>query len=323
MWKTLDMIVSSKQISVTIIVLFFAGILGYFLFWFGYIEIFINHAEVENFAVISREKTYKCAENPCRIKVRAGSKFFAKVSHPLAESKNISIAKIPLLKTEKIVIPAKKELVEVKVEKISRQNLSPDLTPFFHKQSLDSEILQPILTAENGKFAVFSRNFAGKLKIYIKNKISEQLLTTIDDDFSPIFLEKNFYLTENGIVIPAKNRVYYYDFATQRKFKILEINSLRIADISVSADGNEVVFYNLKEKKWQKSLISGGIKNLGNQNFAGFWNDKFLEIRGNIIYLNGEKSQKIPLNISASDKVYLHGDNLIVEKDFEIWEVEL
>jgi hypothetical protein len=310
------MTVSNKQISIAIIVAFFAGILGYFLFWFGYVEIFINHAEVEKFQVISREKTYECTENPCRIKVRASSKFFAKVSHPLAENKNISIAKIPLWKTEKIVIPAKKELAEVKVEKISRQNLSSD-------SRYDLDFFGPILTAENGEFVIFSRDFDGKLGVFIKNKASEQLLTTIDDEFLPIFLEKNFSLTENGIVIPAKNRVYYYDFATQRKFKILEINSLRIANISVSADGKEVIFYNLKEKEWQKLFTSGEIKSLGNQFFAGFWNDDFLEIRGNFLYLNDEKSRKIPLNILASDKIYLRGNNLIVEQDFEIWKIEL
>lgn len=313
------MTVSNKQISIAIIVLFFAGILGYFLFWFGYVEIFINHAEVENFTVVSREKTYECKENPCRLKVRAGTKFFAKIQNDLAENKTISIPSIPFLKTQKIIIQAKKEIAKAEIQKISRDSLQKNW-PYPTKNNFG-----PVLVSENNKFAIFSRYFAGELKIFITNgHSSDQLLTSIQDEFLSVFLEKNFSLTENGIVIPAKNRVYYYDFATQRKFIILEMNSLRISDISVSNNGKEVVFYNIKEKVWQKySLNSQEFKNINEVNFAGFWKDDYLEIRDNIVYINKQKSREIPLEISASDKFSIRGNSLIIEQDFEIWEINL
>lgn len=307
---------SSKQISIAIIVLFFAGILGYFLFWFGYVEVFVNHAEVESFQIKSREKTYQCDKNPCRIKIRAGKKFVGQVKHNLAENKTFLIPKIPLLKTEKIVIQAKKELPQAEVEKISQDSLQKNW-PHQIKNNFG-----PVLVSENNKFTIFSRYFAGKLKIFIKNQNSEQLLTTIEDEFLPIFLEKNFSLTKNGIVIPAKNWIYYYDFITQRKSQLLKVNSLRIADISVSADAKKVVFYNLKEKVWQK-YSSGEIKNLDGENVAVFWGNKFLEVRGNIIYLNNEKWQKIPLEISVSDRFSIRGNNLIIEHNFEVLRIEL
>lgn len=319
MWKTLDMIVSDKKISIALIVIVFLGIIGYFFLWFGYVEIVINHEEIEFFQVNSREKVYKCDENPCRIKVRAGKKFVAQVNHPLSENKTISIAHIPLFATEKVIIQAKEELPMAEMEKISRDSLIQSW-PYQIKNSFG-----PILVSENKKFAIFTRKFAGKLRIFIKNNTSEQFLTEITDDFSEIFLEKNFSLLNSGIVIPAKNRVYYYDFATQRKFKLLEINSLRIADISVTDNSEEVVFYNIKEKAWQKfSQNPLVIKNYSNATkFAGFWGDVVLEIRGNIIYLNGQKSLQIPLKIEASNRFSIRGDNLIVEQDFEVLKIRL
>ena len=317
------MTVSNKQLSIAIIIAFFAGILVYFFFWFGYIEIFINHAEVENFTIKSREKTYKCTKNPCRIKVRAGSKFLAQVIHPLAAKKMITVLKVPLWETKKIEIPAKKELPEVKIKKLFKTAEQDALNKFLGGKKSDFKAFGPVLVAENNKFVIFSREIAGQLQVFIRNKNSEQLLTTIKDDFFPIILEKNFSLTPNGIIIPAKKRVYYYDFTTQRKSVLLEKNSLRLSSISVSSTGDEVIFYDLKEKKWQKLTSSGEIKNLGNLNFAGFWNDKSLEIQENKISLDGVESWEIPAKISASDKIYFRENHLIIEKDFEVWEIAL
>ncbi len=336
------MTVSNKQLSIAIIVLFFAGILFYFFLWFGYIEIFANQVEVENFQVKSRavprsavEKTYECTENPCRIKVRAGSKFLAVVEHPLLETKKIYIAKVRPFQTEKVVIPAKKELPEVEVKEIPKKSLSPDLKKLFGKESPENQkSFGPILTAKDGKFAIISsiqraqdkQDFQGKLQIFIKTKSSEQLLTTITDEFMPIFLEKNFSLTTNGIIIPAKNRVYYYDFATQRKFKILEINSLRLSNISVSADGEEVVYYNLKTKKWEKISLNSDKPTLllGDKIFfAGFWENHFLKITDNTIYLDGQEKWKIPAKFADPDQIYWQNQRLIIEKDFNKGEIIL
>ena len=322
------MTASNKQLSIAIIVLFFAGILGYFFLWFGYIEIFANQVEVENFQVKSRKKAYNCTENPCRIKVRAGSKFLAVVEHPLLETKKIYIAKVHPFQTEKVVIPAKKELPEVTITEIPRNFLLPEFL------GENPKFFGPILTAKDGKFDIISsiqraqdkQDFQGKLQIFIKTKSSEQLLTTIADEFLPIFLEKNFSLTTNGIVIPAKNRVYYYDFATQRKFKILEINSLRLSNISVSADGEEVVYYNLKTKKWEKISLNSDKPPLLLEDkifFAGFWENHFLKITDNTIYLDGQEKWKIPAKFANPDQIYWQNQRLIIEKDFARGEIQL
>ncbi len=315
------MTVSNKQISVVIISAFGIGLLVYYFLWFGYVEISINHSKITNFLVQTREKKYQCSQNPCRIKTRAGKKFLAQIDNKLVEEKIISVSKVPLWKTVKITVSTKKEIPVARLEKISRKNLYPTSTAFSSLENLHS--FGPVLISQNEKFAVFSRYFGGKLKIFIKDKNSEQLLTTIKDEFQPIFLEKNFSLTSNGIIIPAKNKIYYYDFITQRKIKILEINSLRIANISVSADSQEVIFYNIKEKKWQKFNSKNGFVDLDNQKFNGFWRDRFLEIRGNYIYLNGQATWRIPIKLSPDNKIYLQDDEMIIEQDFEIWKVYL
>ncbi len=311
------MTVSNRQLSIAIIVAFFAGVLVYFFLWFGYIEIFVNHAEVENFIVKSREKIYQCSKNPCRIKVRAGSKFIAEVQHKLVnENSKIFIKKVPLWKTKKIVIRVQPDLPEIKAEKIPRN---------FGKK-IDGKTGFPILIAPDGKFQIFAKNFAGFLNIFIQTTGKPQLLTRIKDDFQVVFLNKNFSLTSNGIIIPAKNRVYYYDFATQRKFKILEINSLRLQNISVSADAQKVIFYNLKTKNWQEVFLNSDQKPLilkDNENFAGFFDKNLIEIHDNKIFINNVPRWKTPFPISADISFRIHENNLILEKDFTTWNIKI
>jgi hypothetical protein len=317
------MTVSDKQISIAIITaVFFAGI-GYLFFGFGYIEIFINHADIETFQVKSSKKTYQCIKNPCRIKVRANEKFTANVSNSTLKDNEIISVVVPLLKTKKIIIQPKKELPEALVKEIPIDQ--------FLSQRKSREIFTvsdnfgPILTDLNGEFAVFSRKTSTGIKVFIKNNNSEQFLTEINDDFREIFLEKNFTLTNNGILIPAKNRLYFFDFATQRKKNLLEINSLRIKEASVSKKGENAVFYNLKEKAWQiYSTKTRKYKDYsGNIFFVGFWGDNELKIVNNILYLNGKSWQKIPFKIFKSDQFFIKGNILFIRQDFNVLEIQL
>ncbi len=320
------MIVSNKKISVIVLIICAVSAVAYFFLWFGWVEISISASQVKSFTLKTREKIYECT-NPCRLKIRAGETLWGQVLNTTMPLQDSAVkAKIKFLATTKINLSPRAELPFLKFIKQDPAKIKTQKSRENSAKKNVKKHFGPVLVAADGDFVIFAVKTREFLNIFIKAGTQTEKILTLNDNFQELFLEKNFALQPNGLLIPAQKRFYFYDFATQRKFLLLNINSLRTKNVSVNDQGNAILF-NLKEKRWQKYLSANADPQNYSEhtNFAGFWQNQELEIRDNFLLINRQKKFRLPadLKLAKNDDIYLQGDKLVVRQDFLTWELDL
>lgn len=308
-----------KKISLAIAIFFPALLLGYWLFWFGTIEISVN-GEVENFSVELRGgKVWDC-QNPCRHRFRAGKRFIGTVRVVDFLPAEIRTGKISFLKTEQISFQLR-PIAEA--ERVGIEEFLQERKKLLEKFSVNSSRqFGPVRVDPSSEFAVFTERQGLELFLRIRDaRGSEKVLTVMRGEFSLGDFKKNFTLSSRGVVIPERRGLYFYDFARQRKQKIFDGDPGHLAKISMGADG-QFIAYDGVDKMW-KTFFPDGSHTLFSEGTraAAFINGEVFTLSGNKIYSRGRELLRIRESIGSEDEVWFENKALFIQREDEVWRI--
>lgn len=287
-----------------------------FLIWFfGYRGTIQFEANVPGFQIQFSNGDVKQCISPCLVRMRAGKKFSGNISASGFLSETFQTGILEILHKQIITFQLSPAPA---IEKFDRGAYEIEQRNLQNKFPLDwNRMFGPPLLDRDGEFAIFAEKVGSRLSLKIMDtKGQEKLLNVLRGEFDLVNFRRNFILQDDGVVIPEKNNLYFYDFLTQKRIKVFEGPMNYFRNISVF-DGE---FLAQISESWYRFSSNSKEKFSSQTRMAAFHKNKLWEVRGEDIFVDGKKIFEIPQMQQFSDIAFVSG-NLILQNDTEVWEV--